>query len=120
MYPTYERAGPIDIRVLVYEHKHCCRDIRILAKKVTLDKKNNFWRNSVQQIGAQSAVPGTRDCTLWRRKREAAVSVWSNFKRVGLDKRVALFYSSSPFQQNPSAAINCFIPLATIIRCPKG
>jgi hypothetical protein len=55
----------------------------------------------------------------WR-EREAAVSVWSNFKRVGFDKRVTLFYSSFPSQHNPGTAINCFIPLATIIRCPKG
>ena len=71
------------------------------------------------RVHATSHCSGERE-----REREtekgAAVSVWSNFKRVGLDKRVALFYSSSPSQHNPGAAINCFIPLATIIRCPKG
>jgi len=71
-------------------------------------------------VHATSHCSGKREREREREKAEAAVSVWRDFKRVGLDKRVALFYSSSPYQHNPGAAINCFIPLATIIRCPKG
>ena len=120
VYVMYECVARTEISVLVYEHTHSSRDLTIRTKKINLYMRNNFGSNSAQQICAQFAVPGTRDFTLQWRKREAAVSVCSNFKRVGLDKRVALFCSSSPSKQNPGAAINCFIPLATIIRCPKG
>jgi len=44
------------------------------------------------------------------RERGAAVSVWSNFKRVGLDKRVALFYSSSPPNITPAQPSTALFP----------
>jgi hypothetical protein len=48
--------------------------------------------------------------------------MWSNLKRVALDKgtRGWLYSTHHPLSEQIVTAINGFIPLAAIIRYPKG